>query len=86
MRHARHTAAAASLKAQGVSLYALVNNAGVGLQTATGDADALLNTNFYGPKRVSEAMIDLIDPAAIFPRAHILAHRSTCLIRICFAG
>jgi len=57
-------AAAATLKAKGVTLYALVNNAGVGLQTGPGQTDALLNTNFYGPKRVSEAFLDLIDPVA----------------------
>jgi len=56
------SAAAAQIKAQGVSLYALVNNAGVGLQT--GDSgDSLLNINFYGPKRVTEAFFELIDPS-----------------------
>jgi NAD(P)-dependent dehydrogenase (short-subunit alcohol dehydrogenase family) len=52
--------AAAALRSQGVALYALVNNAGVGLRT-DGGVDALLNTNFYGPKRVSESFLDLID-------------------------
>jgi len=57
-------AAAAALKAKGVTLYALVNNAGMGLaQEGVGDANDILNTNFYGPKRVTEAMIDLIDKA-----------------------
>jgi len=56
-------AAAASLKAKGVTLYALVNNAGVGLQTGDGSVDRLLATNFYGPKRVSDAFLPLIDPA-----------------------
>jgi len=56
------SAAAAQLKAKGVSLYALVNNAGVGL--GTGDSGpALLNTNFYGPKRVTEAFLELLEPA-----------------------
>jgi len=58
-------AAAAALKAKGVSLYALVNNAGMGLAqegAAEVKPDTLLNTNFYGPKRVTEAFVDLIDP------------------------
>jgi NAD(P)-dependent dehydrogenase (short-subunit alcohol dehydrogenase family) len=54
-------AAAASLKSKGVKLYALVNNAGIGFQTDAGDVQALFDTNFYGPKRVSEALVDLID-------------------------
>lgn len=56
-------AAAASLKAKGVTLYALVNNAGMGLNQGGGvtDATAILDTNFYGPKRVTDAFIDLID-------------------------
>ena len=29
-----------------------------------GGVEALLNTNFFGPKRVSEAFVDLLDPAA----------------------
>jgi len=51
------TAAANALKSKGVQLYALVNNAGVGLKSS-GD---VLNTNFYGPKRVSDAILPLID-------------------------
>jgi NAD(P)-dependent dehydrogenase (short-subunit alcohol dehydrogenase family) len=44
--------AAAALKAKGVVLYALVNNAGMGLaQEGAGGVDAILNVNFYGPKR-----------------------------------
>jgi NAD(P)-dependent dehydrogenase (short-subunit alcohol dehydrogenase family) len=57
--------AAAELKSKGVSLYALVNNAGLGLaQNEAQDSGAarIMNTNFYGPKRVTEAMADLIDP------------------------
>ena len=47
---------AAADKMKDVQLYALVNNAGIGLQTAgSGGADALLATNFYGPKRVTDA-------------------------------
>eukprot|EP00747_Dinoflagellata_sp_TGD_P206669 gnl/TRDRNA2_/TRDRNA2_80357_c0_seq1.p1 gnl/TRDRNA2_/TRDRNA2_80357_c0~~gnl/TRDRNA2_/TRDRNA2_80357_c0_seq1.p1 ORF type:complete len:299 (-),score=60.47 gnl/TRDRNA2_/TRDRNA2_80357_c0_seq1:57-953(-) len=58
-------AAAAALKAKDVCLYALVNNAGLGLnqeEAATADVHAILNTNYYGPKRVTEAMVKLIDP------------------------
>lgn len=54
-------AAAGKLKTGGVTLYALVNNAGIGLQTAA-SVSVLLNTNFYGPKRVSDAFIELLDP------------------------
>lgn len=55
-------AAAASLKEKGVKLYALVNNAGMGLAQEGGFGTAdILNTNFYGPKRVTEAFVDLID-------------------------
>jgi len=55
-------AAAESLRSKGVTLYALVNNAGVGFRTGPGTQEVLLNTNFYGPKRVSEALLPLIDP------------------------
>lgn len=41
-------------------LYAVVNNAGVGLNTALAPVD-LLNTNLYGPKRVCEAFVELLD-------------------------
>lgn len=41
-------------------LYGIVNNAGVGLNTALSPKD-LLNTNLYGPKRVCEAFLDLLD-------------------------
>lgn len=57
-------AAAAFLDAKAATLYALVNNAGVGLQTSPGGVDALLNVNLRGPKRVSEAMLPMIDPEA----------------------
>ncbi len=56
-------AAATALAAKHVTLYALVNNAGVGLNTGRGGASVLLQTNFYGPKRVSDAFHPLIDPA-----------------------
>merc|ERR1712187_1093771 len=58
-------AAAAALKAKGVCLYALVNNAGLGLnqaEAATANVHTILNTNYYGPKRVTDAMVELIDP------------------------
>merc|ERR1719440_1240649 len=58
-------AAAAALKAKGVTLYALVNNAGLGLgqeEAASADAEKILNVNVFGPKRVTEAMVGLIDP------------------------
>eukprot|EP00939_MAST-03C_sp_MAST-3C-sp1_P000200 g200.t1 len=54
-------AAAKSLKSKGVTLYALVNNAAVGFAVKT-SREELINTNFLGPKRVSEAFVDLIDP------------------------
>merc|ERR1712156_1361873 len=49
--------AAQVLKAKGIKLYALVNNAGV----MRAEADVVLNTNFKGPKRVTDAFIELID-------------------------
>ena len=52
---------AAAEKMKDVQLYALVNNAGIGLQTAgSGGADALLATNFYGPKRVTDAFAPMV--------------------------
>jgi len=45
------------------SLYYYRITRAVGLATDQGGgAEAILNTNYYGPKRVSEAMLDLIDP------------------------
>lgn len=55
-------AAAASLKAKGVTLYALVNNAGTGLSHKGIETPEIFNTNYKGPKRVTEAMVGLIDP------------------------
>jgi len=61
-------AAAESLKAKGVTLYALVNNAGLGFRTGGLDGkdkevlDQMINVNFFGPKRVSDAFLPLIDP------------------------
>ena len=49
-------AAAAYLRSKDVTLYALVNNAGVG-----GSNPSMMTTNFYGPKMVTDAMVDLVD-------------------------
>lgn len=54
---------AAAKQLQSVSLYALVNNAGVGFNTCNdGSIDTLLQTNFYGPKRVTDAFLPLLNP------------------------
>ena len=42
-------------------LFGLVNNAGTGLGHGTEDKD-LLNTNVYGPKRVYDNFVSLMDP------------------------
>jgi len=55
----------ARLAAQGATLYALVNNAGLGLgqaDAASSDVNKILNVNMLGPKRVTEAMVGLVDP------------------------
>ena len=52
--------AAKFLQHRNVKLYALVNNAGIGFATME-DAMIMMNTNYYGPKRVTEVFIDLID-------------------------
>ena len=52
--------AAKNLRNRSVKLYALVNNAGIGFATIK-DTMIMMNTNYYGPKRVTEAFIDLID-------------------------
>mmetsp|Transcript_56487 Transcript_56487/g.151195 ORF Transcript_56487/g.151195 Transcript_56487/m.151195 type:complete len:308 (-) Transcript_56487:169-1092(-) len=56
--------AAESLKSKGVLLYALVNNAGVGLAQpgAPNAPEGILKTNYYGVKKVTEAMVGLVDP------------------------
>jgi NAD(P)-dependent dehydrogenase (short-subunit alcohol dehydrogenase family) len=57
----------ARLAAKGAKLYALVNNAGLGLgqgEAASADANKILNVNMLGPKRVTEAMVRLIDPSS----------------------
>jgi len=53
--------AAAELVKDGGPLYAIVNNAGTGLAHGT-DEKCILKTNLYGPKRVCEAFIPLLDP------------------------
>ena len=50
-------AAAKALKSKGVKLYALVNNAG----TMGDDNELMINTNYEGPKRVTDAFVDLIE-------------------------
>ena len=45
----------------GQKLFGLVNNAGTGLGHGTEDKD-LLNTNVYGPKRVYDNFVSLMDP------------------------
>ena len=58
-------AAAAAVKAMGVTVYALVNNAGLGLAQADDDAHntaAVMNVNYAGPKRVTDAFVPLIQP------------------------
>merc|ERR1711936_1504152 len=54
-------AAAKSLKDRGVKLYALVNNAGIGFKAGIATHD-MMNTNYMGPKRVTDALVGLIDP------------------------
>lgn len=55
-------AAAESLRTKGVVLYALVNNAGVGLAHEGVTPDDVLATNYHGVHRVSEAFKSLVDP------------------------
>ena len=52
--------AAKVLQKRNVKLYALVNNAGIGFATIE-DTMIMMNTNYYGPKRVTETFVDLID-------------------------
>jgi len=51
----------ASLISDGAPLYAVVNNAGTGLQHGV-DADAVINTNLYGVRRMCEAFLPLLSP------------------------
>ncbi|KAJ1450101.1 hypothetical protein M885DRAFT_448470 [Pelagophyceae sp. CCMP2097] len=53
--------AAETVKATGVRLFALVNNAGVGLAHDSMTCDLVMNTNYKGPKRVTDAFADLLD-------------------------
>jgi len=53
--------AALSLKTKGVYLIAIVNNAGIGNQKDNG-VITLIQTNFYGPKRVTDSFFESIDP------------------------
>ena len=53
-------AAAEKFKSRLISLYAIVNNAGVGIRTGDGNPDNLLATNIYGPKRVVDAFLPLV--------------------------
>ena len=55
------TGTANLLKDKNVRLYGLVNNAGVGIQTSS-DPVAIIDTNFYGPKRVTDSFLELVDP------------------------
>ena len=59
---------AAVLRDKGVTLYALVNNAGVGLNnisdlglSSEAQTQLVLNTNFKGPQRVTEAFVDMLE-------------------------
>lgn len=55
-------AAAAMVEASlDTPLYAVVNNAGAGLAQGVA-ASAMVNTNLYGPRRVSEAFVGMLDP------------------------
>ena len=44
-------------------LYGLVNNAGTGFEHRVSNKD-IIDTNFYGPKRVCDNFIKLLDPKA----------------------
>ena len=52
-------AAAKILRDSNVKLYGLVNNAGI--SPKGNEVSVLMNTNFNGPKRVTDAFLDLID-------------------------
>lgn len=54
--------AAERVKAKGITLSAIVNNAGTGLGHGT-SGDTVMNVNFMGPKRVVDAFESLLDPA-----------------------
>jgi len=44
-------------------LYAVVNNAGTGLAHKGVSNEEIINTNLYGPRRMCEAFMPLLDPA-----------------------
>ena len=52
-------AAAKILRDRNVKLYGLVNNAGI--SPKGNEISVVINTNFNGPKRVTDAFVDLID-------------------------
>ena len=52
-------AAAKILRDRNVKLYGLVNNAGI--SPKGNEVSVLMNTNFIGPKRVTDAFVDLVD-------------------------
>ena len=56
----QQAAQTARSKLSNSKLYGIVNNAGIGLNT--GSNGYILTTNLYGPKRVSEHFLDLLDP------------------------
>ena len=56
----RAAAAAVKEKLAGETLFALVNNAGAGLAQGNLTADIVVNTNLYGPKRVCEAFMPML--------------------------
>ena len=49
--------AAKTLRERNVKLYGLVNNAGV----LKAEDEVIMNTNYHGPKRVTDAFVDLVD-------------------------
>ncbi|MFU8803226.1 MAG: SDR family NAD(P)-dependent oxidoreductase [Bradymonadaceae bacterium] len=53
---------ASRFKEEAAPLYAVVNNAGIGLGDA--DMETVLNVNTRGPHRVSETFLPLLDPEA----------------------
>ena len=53
------------LDAEGVQLYAIVNNAGAGLGHGVAP-DVVMNTNLFGPKRVVEAFMPLLSKSGAY--------------------
>lgn len=56
----QQAAQTARSKLSGSKLHGILNNAGIGLNT--GSSGDILTTNLYGPKRVSEHFLELLDP------------------------